>query len=430
MPQLPGRVPTASESTMEALRNKIRQLETVEAAVPAMQQQMELMQRRFDQQDSTREIQQMALKMELYKQEAQTKATGEVDKQKVQAKAEMDKVKAQARFDKLEANTKAEMDKREMQVRCDKLEAKAKAEMDKVKAQARCDKLEANAKAEMDKREAQVRCDKLEALLEKGEMQARCNKLEANTNAEMDKLKAALENERKDRLLQQQIAQLKWEARPGQTPQLVYGNHPPAPAASYILQHTTPPANAAPAPHLNSVPHLPISQPLQTLPKNMPLPIEVAGSVQKIMGEQQESEVGKPSSQAALETLPSPPADVAVAAPTAAISVTLSSKRQQQPLPMLQPTLQPSPPSLSTATPVSAKPAQQQQQQQQQQRSRHSNKVPATGLTGAVALPDSAESHFFLSHSQSTGGDQTNAIYLELQQLGFTCWYAKFKLLP
>jgi hypothetical protein len=55
-----------------------------------------------------------------------------------------------------------------------------------------------------------------------------------------------------------------------------------------------------------------------------------------------------------------------------------------------------------------------------QQQARGSTKVPARGV---VALPSSAESHFFLSHSQSTGGDQTNAIYLELQQLGFTCWY-------
>jgi hypothetical protein len=32
--------------------------------------------------------------------------------------------------------------------------------------------------------------------------------------------------------------------------------------------------------------------------------------------------------------------------------------------------------------------------------------------------------HFFLSHCQGTGGDQTNAIYLELRQLGFACWYS------
>jgi hypothetical protein len=90
-------------------------------------------------------------------------------------------------------------------------------------------------------------------------------------------------------------------------------------------------------------------------------------------------------------------------------------------------------------------PLQQQQQQQQQQQpsfppshstnspapvqlvrqpSHHSNnKVPAGVGVGAVPLSGDAESHFFLSHTQSTGGDQTNAIYLELQQLGFTCWY-------
>jgi hypothetical protein len=40
-----------------------------------------------------------------------------------------------------------------------------------------------------------------------------------------------------------------------------------------------------------------------------------------------------------------------------------------------------------------------------------------------VPLPGDSDNHFFLSHCQSSGGDQTNAIYLELRQLGFACWY-------
>ena len=42
---------------------------------------------------------------------------------------------------------------------------------------------------------------------------------------------------------------------------------------------------------------------------------------------------------------------------------------------------------------------------------------------GSVPLPGDALTHFFLSHCQATGGDQTNAIYLELRQMGFSCWY-------
>jgi hypothetical protein len=42
---------------------------------------------------------------------------------------------------------------------------------------------------------------------------------------------------------------------------------------------------------------------------------------------------------------------------------------------------------------------------------------------GSVPLPSGARTHFFLSHCQATGGDQTNAIYLELRNLGFSCWY-------
>jgi hypothetical protein len=40
-----------------------------------------------------------------------------------------------------------------------------------------------------------------------------------------------------------------------------------------------------------------------------------------------------------------------------------------------------------------------------------------------VPLPDKMDNHFFISHCQSTGGDQANAIYLELERLGFACWY-------
>jgi hypothetical protein len=59
--------------------------------------------------------------------------------------------------------------------------------------------------------------------------------------------------------------------------------------------------------------------------------------------------------------------------------------------------------------------------QQQQQQQRLVTAGPAA-RAGPVPLPANARTHFFLSHCQGTGGDQTNAIYLELQQLGFSCW--------
>jgi hypothetical protein len=52
--------------------------------------------------------------------------------------------------------------------------------------------------------------------------------------------------------------------------------------------------------------------------------------------------------------------------------------------------------------------------------------TPATTTSanaGTIPLPGDSHTHFFLSHCQGTGGDQTNAICLELQKLGFTCWY-------
>jgi hypothetical protein len=92
MPQLTESTPTASESpaVMEALRNKIRQLEKKEAAT---QRQMELMRRRSDQQETDRKIQQIAEKQ---------KAQARCDK----LEALLEKGEMQARFDKLESNTK------------------------------------------------------------------------------------------------------------------------------------------------------------------------------------------------------------------------------------------------------------------------------------------------------------------------------------
>ena len=54
----------------------------------------------------------------------------------------------------------------------------------------------------------------------------------------------------------------------------------------------------------------------------------------------------------------------------------------------------------------------------------HQQGPAAAVKAGPVSLPGDARMHFFLSHCQGTGGDQTNAIYLELRQLGFACWYS------
>jgi hypothetical protein len=354
---------------------------------------MELMQRRFDRQEADR-------KMELCKQEAQARCN------KLQAKAEMDKRDAQARCDKLEA--KAEIDKWRAKARCDKLEAKV-------------DNVQRELKAAMDKRDAQVRGDKLETKVEMGkqEVKAEMDKRDAQAKAEMDKREVQAKVEMlKDMLLQQQqIAQLKWEAttRPGQTPQLYSSPAPPLVAPpSYILQQ----------PHPSSV--------------NPAVLLDLHGDasgVQK-MGQLKATaaDAEKPSSQIALTAISPTPADIAVAdiavADVAAVitpaakSVALSSQQHQKPtLPI------PEHPPHTTAAAASSRPMHSTSSPPQvkvdlQQSHLSNNRVPAksTGV-GPVPLPGGARSHFFLSHAQSTGGDQTNAIYLELQQLGFTCWY-------
>jgi hypothetical protein len=372
-------------------------------------------------------MEQMMLKMELDKREAQAKATAEVDTRK-----------AQARCDKLEANAKAEAEKREVHARCDKLEAL----LEKERAQARYDKLEANSKTEKEIQATQARCDKLEV---KAKMDKR------DTEVKYKTLEAALETERKDRLLQQQIAQLKQEARPGQMPHLpqlmpvMYGSQPspsqvygqPTPptsatggasasaaagaaaVASYILQsqQTAPAVDPAVPSPTQALPTSPL--PRRILAKSIQIiqpPTGVNSGAQR-MREEAEKETEKPSSsQSALNTLPASPGKVMVTSTAIPVALLSSKKHQTSPLPVQQPSIQqPSPPSLSSSTPASAKLVQQQQ-------SHHRKTVPANVGAGAVSLPGNAQSHFFLSHSQSTGGDQTNAIYLELQQLGFTCW--------
>jgi hypothetical protein len=60
--------------------------------------------------------------------------------------------------------------------------------------------------------------------------------------------------------------------------------------------------------------------------------------------------------------------------------------------------------------------------QQRKHQQHQVNSGPVATRAGAVPLPGDARSHFFLSHCQATGGDQTNAIYLELRELGLSCW--------
>jgi colicin import membrane protein len=407
---------------MEALRNKIQQLEKKEAAT---QRQMEVVQRRFDRHECDR-------KVERYEQEVQAlREKGEIQARcdKLEAKAEMDKRDAQARCDKLEAKAKmdkvqhelkAEMDTRDVQARCAKLEAKSemdkrdaqhelKAEMDKRDVQARCDKLEAKAEMDICKRDAQ-------AQLEKGEAKARYDKLEMKAEMVKD-------------MLQQQIAQLKWEARSGHAPQVVYSGPPPplgAPPPPAVAPPVAPPSYIIQQSHQPSVnPAVPQASP----PLQQALPKEIQGVASGAKKEAAE----KPSSEMAVNTLPPSPADVATAHVASVVtpaekSVTLSSQQHQKPplTALKHPPLQQQPSSRPMHSTNAPKPAPVRQVLQQ---SHHisNNKVPARSAgVGAVLLPGDAQSHFFLSHAQGTGGDQTNAIYLELelQQLGFTCWYA------
>ena len=48
------------------------------------------------------------------------------------------------------------------------------------------------------------------------------------------------------------------------------------------------------------------------------------------------------------------------------------------------------------------------------------NQLRRESVNVTIPLPaDNTESHFFISHAQSSGGDQANTLCLELERMGF-----------
>jgi hypothetical protein len=251
--------------------------------------------------------------------------------------------------------------------------------------------------------------EKMMAALENEKRDRQAEKRETIAAQEKKEMLTALENQKRDH--QSQINQLKWETRVSQMEQQLLAARAQniQPINTGIPgQYTTNATNGTPQQQVEL-----LRQHNQMLEVRMReneikqlasgTPLVGALSVQQ----QQQSMLtpaAVPSEALALTALPS------------ATKQQAPSKAQQAPPTGPKPKLQLKPQLKPQSTaPTSGNVPSALLQQQRQVVTR-----PAKGRS--VLLPDDAHTHFFLSHCQASGGDQTNAIYLELRQLGFLCW--------
>jgi hypothetical protein len=273
------------------------------------------------------------------------------------------------------------------------------------------------------------------------------------------RIRAALETERRDRLLenerrdreadtkeaqrdreadkkeaQHQIDQLKWEMRFSQM------EHQLQVARGYNVQPLSNQSNAGTHP-TNSI--QPLANPAQYTAATSLAPQRESEELvlQRIQLQLQELKLREKKSSsshsvaAVAAVQPALPSSTAISAPriptpTAALISTpapaLPAAQVAAATAAVRPQASTSQPLLhqhqpATAQPTSNTPSKALRQQHKRQQHQVTS-GPVAIRAGAVPLPGDARSHFFLSHCQATGGDQTNAIYLELRELGLSCW--------
>jgi hypothetical protein len=277
----------------------------------------------------------------------------------------------------------------------------------------------------------------------------------------------ALESEKQDRdaalekkETQHQIEQLKWEARFGQMEQQLRHYSQPIITSSPIqpLQHTVNPSptqqgeqeqwllqqlhelklpkneSSQPQPPLPiPVPAVPsISQegmaaptaPIPSLPAGPHPAVATASSMQGNISTTgchavpSVSQEGMAAPIAPMPSLPAGPNDAVATASSMQGNISTTRFQSAQPGNKSTTVALPSTPG-STGSSASLAPL---AKPSKAVRPQHQVGIGPVAKGGSIPLPGNASNHFFLSHCQATGGDQTNAIYLELRQLGFSCW--------
>jgi hypothetical protein len=401
---------------MAALRNKIASLE------------------------SEQKMHRMAQKMERTKTKIQAvleKMKAEADRRELLMKMEADKKEMSAglafhslRSEMKELVTKAKADKKElvMKADADKKEMSAQLALHALRSEMK----QLVMKAEADKKEMSAELALLSREMERKEMRSQMRELELRVTVAEGQTAAQQQHH-------QQMEPLKWEARHGQMEQqLAMRPHDTQPSIlGSPLQHMINPNLALQQgeteqrlhqqlqllqlkqQHIESnQPHTSLQAPKNTMgtstAQQLVAPQDIVVEVTSKYGiAASVLQSTQPCVTNNLVTLPSAPqrsVGSAAALPPAMRPLAPSNKAKRE---------------QTRAAPSASCPPSKTAQPQHQL----TNGGPIANV-GSVPLPSGARTHFFLSHCQATGGDQTNAIYLELRQMGFSCWYSRIHSLP
>jgi hypothetical protein len=328
-----------------------------------------------------------------------------LEKKDTEQKMERMQAQAQATLEKKDTEQKMErmqvaFEKKDLEQKMERMQAQATLE--KKGLEQKMERMQAQAQSTLEKKDLEQKMERMQldtsmrAVLEneKRDRQLENEKQDREADTVKRDQHFALENEKRDREAdkkeaQHQIDQLKWEARFSkmEQQQRVYSHNTQQLGASHVQYAAGAKLGA-------------LQQPKAALAPQGESKLQ---RIQRQAVRPQEEEMGPSHSVTPVNALQPVLPDSTAISPAAPQSAELSSLVAAR----------------SQVASVSQCPLVQLQQPQ------HQHQVTAGPLVqaGPVPLPGKARTHFFLSHCQATGGDQTNAIYLELRQLGFSCWY-------
>jgi hypothetical protein len=375
------------EDELVALRSKVAQLEAkqkIQRMGQKMEQELMRMQQAMDKRDRETEKKGLEMKTTFEKMEA---ALGN-EKRTQEAALENERRERQA--EKKEMMVVLENEKKERQAE--------KKEMMAVLENEKRDRL-----LEEERRERQAEKKEMMVVLENEKKERQAEKKEMMVMLEKNEMMVALEKHKIEH--QHQIEQLKSEARISHMEQQLLEMRKYTslgiPTSRATIQH---PATVYPAPQRET--ELLLLQRIQQMEK-------AAGIEPPAIPNEDNPAHLQPPDASYQKSLQPASHKSAVTPHVSKISSQQASMSQISP----QQPSKPNEPQAASITPSRST----QHQHQVAAALPQGNTKTAQGRP--VPLPSNSDNHFFLSHCQSTGGDQTNAIYLELRQLGFACWY-------
>jgi hypothetical protein len=423
-----------SEDEMAALRSKVAQLEAkqkIQRMGMKMQKELMKMQQAMAKRDLEAEKKELEMKTTLEKMEAASaderrdRLIENERRDRLAEKKEMLAVFENERRDRLMGDERRDRltEKKEMMAMLEKKEGMVALENERRERLA--EKKETIATAALEKKEMMAMFEKKEGMValenERRERQAEKKENIATAALEKKEMVGVLEKkemmaviEKHEKEHQHQLEQLKSEARISQMEQQLLEMRAYTGKGIPISQPTVQPTVTLavdPAPQRDT--ELPLQR-IQQMEK------EKEKEQLKGTGIQPTLAIPNDDSPAHAHTPDASHQKTLQSTAHKSAEVSHASKTPSQQASLQSSSLQASKPNEPSAASIAASRSTQQQHQVMAPLPQGTSK---TAQRGPVPLPGDSENHFFLSHCQSTGGDQTNAIYLELRQLGFACWY-------